>query len=141
MGAKHTPSAQYRKRQRRYQRLLPQIHTLYDDLIERFPHTFFRNPMEVQPLKKGIYADLRALLPASSKVLQGALHLYTRQPAYQQALAAGLARLDLTGHAVDTVTQAERRQAVASLTSRRQPPTTRRRGGHVVVQRGDVRHG
>ena len=118
-----------RKRQRRYARLLPQIDALSDDLYQRYPQTFFRDPEKMHPLKIGIAHDLRACVETPWRVLHYALRRYTTRPAYLRSLIAQKPRLDLCGQAVGTVTHDEREVAKAYLSQwekRRQLKASRR---------------
>ena len=68
-----------------------------------FPHTFFAEPDQVQPLKVNIHQDLFAALPAGVEPRQAGRFLswYVNRLAYQQALLEGKGRIDLTGAVVD----------------------------------------
>ena len=123
------PTKAQRKRQRQYERFLPQINALYDDLYQRYPQTFVRDPEQMHPLKIGIGHDLRACIETSSRVLNYALRRYTTRPAYLRSLIAQKPRLDLCGQAVGTVTHDEREAAKAQLNQwkkRRRPKAFRR---------------
>ena len=118
-----------RKRRRQYERLLPQINVLYDDLHQRYPQTFVRDSEQMHPLKIGIAHDLRACVETMPRVLNYALRRYTTQPAYLRSLIAQKPRLDLCGQAVGTVTHDEREVAKARLSQwekRRRPKAFRR---------------
>ena len=122
-------AAARRKRQRQYERLRPQINALYDDLHQRYPRTFVRDPEQMHPLKIGIAHDLRVCVATPPRVLNYVLRRYTTQPAYLRALIAQKPRLDLCGQAVGTVTHDEREVAKARLSQwekRRQPKASRR---------------
>ena len=108
-------AAARRKRQRQYERLRPQINALYDDLHQRYPRTFVRDPEQMHPLKIGIAHDLRVCVATPPRVLNYVLRRYTTQPAYLRALIAQKPRLDLCGQAVGTVTHDEREAAKARL--------------------------
>jgi sRNA-binding protein len=123
------PDAARRKRQRQYERLRHQIDALYDDLHQRYPRTFVRDPEQMHPLKIGISHDLRACVETPWRVLNYALRRYTTQPAYLRALIAQRPRLDLCGQAVGTVADDEREAAKAHLIQRekrRRPKASRR---------------
>jgi sRNA-binding protein len=118
-----------RRRQRRQQRtrFKPQTDALYDELYQRYPQTFVRDPEKVHPLKIGISHDLRTETPR--RVLHYALQRYTTRPAYLRALIARKPRVDLCGQAVGTVTDEEREAAKAHLSQwekRRRPKAFRR---------------
>jgi sRNA-binding protein len=115
MVYKRNPEAERRRRQRQYQRLQPQIDAFYDEVFRRFPQTFFRAPQDVQPLKIGIFPELCDRIDAPRQVLKHVIRRYTRQRAYLQALAAGKPRLDLSGQAVETVSDSHRAHAQERL--------------------------
>jgi sRNA-binding protein len=118
-----------RKRQRQRARLKPQIDALYDELHQRYPQTFIRDPGKMHPLKIGIAHDLRACVDTPKCVLNYALRHYITKPAYLRALVARKPRLDLCGQAVGTVTDEEREAAKAQLRQwekRRRPKAFRR---------------
>jgi sRNA-binding protein len=118
-----------RKRRRQHERFLPQINALYDDLHQRYPRTFVRDPEQMHPLKIGIGHDLRACVETLPRVLNYALQRYTTQPAYLRSLIAQKPRLDLCGQAVGTVTHDEREAAKVQLNQwkkRRRPKASRR---------------
>jgi ProP effector len=111
MAYKRSPEAERRKRQRQYQRLQPQIDALYGEVFRRFPQTFFRAPQDVHPLKIGIFPELCDRIDVPRQVLKHVIGRYTRQRAYLQALAEGKPRLDLSGQAVETVSDSHRAHA------------------------------
>jgi sRNA-binding protein len=115
MAYKRKPEAERRKRQRQYQRLQPQIETLYDEVFRRFPQTFFRAPQDVHPLKIGIFPELCDQIDAPRQVLKYVIGRYTSRRAYLQALAEGKPRLDLSGQAVETVSDSHRAHAQERL--------------------------
>ncbi len=115
MGSKRSSEA----RRRRRQRVLPQMQKVYEELFEKFPNTFFRDLAEIRPLKKGIYHDIRGTLPVSSRILHGAIGLYTQRQPYLRALADGKDRIDLSGKSVEPVTEEERQHALALLKTKR----------------------
>lgn len=122
-------AAARRKRQRQYERFRPQINALYDDLHQRYPRTFVRDPEQMHPLKIGIAHDLRACIETLPRVLNYALQRYTTQPAYLRSLIAQKPRVDLCGQAVGTVTHDEREAAKVQLDQwkkRRRPKASRR---------------
>src|SRR5712691_2056039 len=117
MGTKMTPEARRRKRLR----LLPTMHAVHEELYTTFPQAFFREPDQVQPLKKGITQDMRAVLSHSSYVLHGAVHCYTTRPAYLRAVAEGRPRIDLSGQCAGSVSPEEQEEARARLKARKHP--------------------
>jgi sRNA-binding protein len=123
MSAKTTRSPEARRRRQREQRqrLFPLVHALGEELVAKFPHTFFREPAQVQPLKKGIAQDLRAMFSCSGQVLHGVLHFYTTRPAYLRALAAGRPRIDLSGQCAGSVSPEEQQEAMDQLKARQRP--------------------
>jgi len=82
-------------------------HPLPSDLLPllaaAFPHTFFADPRQVQPLKIDIHQDLLAALPDGITPQQVGrfLYWYVNRAAYQRALLHGKGRIDLTGAMVD----------------------------------------
>ncbi len=72
-------------------------------MAQAFPHTFFADPKQVQPLKLNLHRDLYAVLPAdlSSRQVQRFLWWYVNRSVYQRALAEGRGRIDLSGAVVD----------------------------------------
>ena len=120
--SKLKPEAQRRKRRRQYQRALPQIEALYEELHQRFPNTFFREPVKVAPLKKGIYHDIKDAFSDSTyntRIIDWTLNRYTRRYGYLQALAAGKPRIDLSGNPTGIVTEDEQQEAIAQLKTQR----------------------
>ena len=81
-------------------------------LATAFPHTFFTDPRQVQPLKLDIHQELYAALPAGvgRRQTQRFLHWYVSRAVYQKALLQGKGRIDLTGAVVDTDIPAEIRE-------------------------------
>lgn len=87
--------------------------TLLDELTEKYPAVFPRDPKAVKPLKIGIHQDLLAALPEVSQgALRKALAHHTRRLAYLRALIRGGDRVDLQGQPVEPVTPEQ--QAVAA---------------------------
>ena len=126
MGSTKNSEALRRQRQNQQQRALPQIQALYEELHQRFPHTFFREPIQVSPLKKGTYQELKAVLadsPYNARVISWALNRYTRRYGYIRAVAVGKPRIDLSGNPAGVVTEDEQQEARAQITAKR-----RRRG-------------
>src|SRR5512143_3337288 len=83
-------------------------------LAAAFPHTFFADPQQVQPLKINIDRALEAVLPAGLQPSQLGRFLawYVNRLAYQQALLEGKGRVDLTGAVVESeIPMAIREQA------------------------------
>ncbi len=81
----------------------PPASELLSLLATAFPHTFFADPRQVQPLKIDIHQDLCAVLPEGIKPYQMGrfLYWYVNRAAYQRALLHGKGRIDLTGAVVD----------------------------------------
>jgi sRNA-binding protein len=73
-------------------------------LAAAFPHTFFADPQQVQPLKINIDRDLEAVLPAGLQPSQLGRFLawYVNRAAYLKALLEGKGRVDLTGAVVES---------------------------------------
>ncbi len=122
VGARRNPEARRRRQLRQRQRVLPQVQALGEELVEEFPQAFFREPAQVQPLKKGIAKDIRATFSPSSYVLHSALHFYMTRPAYLRALAEGRPRIDLAGQCVESVSPEEQEQAREQLKARKHYP-------------------
>ena len=130
--------AQRRKRQNQQQRALPQIEALHEELYQRFPDTFFREPEKISPLKKGIYHDIKEAFPTgtfSTRVLNWTLNRYSRHDAYLRALAGGKPRIDLSGNPVDVVTEDEQQWAIERLKTWRGP---RRKANQVDKTKAQV---
>ena len=106
-----------RKRRRQHERFLPQINALYDDLHQRYPRTFVRDPEQIHPLKIGIGHDLRACVEALPRVLNYALRRYTTRPAYLRSLIAQKPRLDLCGRPLVRSPMTNERRRRCSSTS------------------------
>src|SRR5262249_39875233 len=102
---------------------LKRKHQAGDDTISKlaqlYPRAFFVFEMRRRPLKVGIHNDLMAVLPW--RVLRYALMRYTGNTAYLRALRTGVARVDLQGNVVGTVTADEAAQAQLRLATRKQP--------------------
>lgn len=119
VGARRNPEARRRRQLRQRQRVLPQVQALGEELVEKFPQAFFREPTQVQPLKKGIAKDIRVTFSSRSYVLHSALHFYMTRPAYLRALAEGRPRIDLSGQCVESVSPEEQQQAREQLKARK----------------------
>lgn len=90
--------------------------TLLDQLAEKYPAAFPRDPRAVKPLKVGIHQDLRAALPeVSHGVLRKALSHHSRRLAYLRALIRGGDRVDLQGQPVEPVTPEQQALAAEKL--------------------------
>lgn len=100
----------------------PRSHPLQVKLADLYPVLFGENPL---PLKRGIFQDLvdahPEALPADE--LKVALGLHTRSSRYLTAVAAGLARHDLAGAAVEAMAPEHVHHALLEVFRRRQSRT------------------
>lgn len=88
-------------------------------LADWYPKLFGEQP---RPLKRGIYADLLAAQPEGldAEGLKAALALHTRSTRYLSSVAAGQARHDLTGQAVEDMAPEHVLHALLEVHRRRQ---------------------
>lgn len=97
----------------------PRVHPLMATLAQRYPALFGDEPL---PLKRGVFQDLVARhgdeLPAED--LKAALGLHTRSTRYLSAVAAGQARHDLDGQAVESMAPEHVHHALLEVFKRRQ---------------------
>jgi ProP effector len=80
---------------------------LIAQLAERWPRAFFVFERRRRPLAIGIHADLLPAVDATPALLELALRRYVGNDFYLHALRPGAQRLNLDGHVVATVTEAE----------------------------------
>ena len=86
-------------------------------LADHFPAAFFKKTSQIQPLKIGIFDDIIDFYerldapPFSKKDLREALNYYSASPAYLSCQKANVARVDLYGNEVDTVTDEQAKYA------------------------------
>lgn len=94
------------------------VHPLLHKLFELYPRLFGARFL---PLKIGVFEDLRAAHPDAlpADELKVALGLHTRSTRYIEAVAAGLARHDLQGQAVEPVAPEHVHHAILELYKRR----------------------
>ncbi len=99
-------------------RTLP-VQSVLEKLFELYPHLF---GAEFLPLKLGIFQELLALHPEhfARDTLKAALGVHTRSTRYLQCVAAGKARHDLQGAAVEPVAPEHVYWAILELFRRRQ---------------------
>jgi hypothetical protein len=78
-------------------------------LCDHYPKCFFEDPRKRLPLKKNIAADIvkDSNFQVDPDRITGAIEWYRSHISYDYALTAGVKRLDLSGAAVGTVTEAE----------------------------------
>lgn len=88
-------------------------------LADWYPRLFGEQP---RPLKRGIYADLLAAQPEGldAEGLKAALALHTRSTRYLSSVAAGQARHDLAGQAVEDMAPEHVLHALLEVHRRRQ---------------------
>lgn len=97
----------------------PRTHPMLEQLAQLYPHLF---GAEFLPLKRGIFQDLLAIHPEvfERDALKAALSLHTRSSRYLTAVAAGLARHDLQGQAVEDMAPEHVYQSLVEVFRRRQ---------------------
>jgi ProP effector len=93
------------------------------ELAAKFPKTFHVFERRRRPLKVGIHLDILTRIEIEPAMLSVVMRVYTSNPFYLRACAAGTPRIDLDGHVVGEVRaeQAEgcRLRLTASRTKRR----------------------
>ena len=94
-------------------------HPVLQQLADWYPQLFGEQP---RPLKRGIYADLLAAQPEGldAEGLKAALALHTRSTRYLSSVAAGQARHDLAGQAVEDMAPEHVLHALLEVHRRRQ---------------------
>ncbi len=94
-------------------------HPVLQQLADWYPRLFGEQP---RPLKRGIYADLLAAQPEGLEAegLKAALALHTRSTRYLSSVAAGQARHDLQGQAVEEMAPEHVLHALLEVHRRRQ---------------------
>ena len=92
-------------------------------LAATFPKAFFVFEGRRKPLQVGIRNDIIAKIVIETRELNRALRFYTRNVGYLRGLRAGVARIDLDGNPIGTVT-AEQAQAAAEEIKRRRAKTS-----------------
>lgn len=119
------PSSQLRRRRgpapagQGQQRAQAPAHPVLQQLAGWYPKLFGEQP---RPLKRGIYADLLAAQPEGldAEGLKAALALHTRSTRYLSSVAAGQARHDLAGQAVEAMAPEHVLHALLEVHRRRQ---------------------
>jgi hypothetical protein len=98
------------------------VQPVLEKLFELYPHLFGQRFL---PLKLGIFQELLAAHPEDFKrdTLKAALGVHTRSTRYLQSVAAGHARHDLQGQAVEAVAPEHIFMSVVELFTRRQART------------------
>jgi ProP effector len=90
---------------------------IIDWLIEHFPNAFFKKGSQVKPLKIGIFDDIIDFYerlespPFSKKALREGVNYYSSSPAYLSCQKEHMARIDIYGNEVDTVTSEQEQYA------------------------------
>lgn len=94
-------------------------HPVLQQLADWYPQLFGEQP---RPLKRGVYADLLAAQPEGldAEGLKAALALHTRSTRYLSSVAAGQARHDLAGQAVEDMAPEHVLHALLEVHRRRQ---------------------
>ncbi len=93
-------------------------HPVLGQLAATYPALFGETP---RPLKRGIYADLLAAQgDIDAEGLKAALALHTRSTRYLSSVAAGMARHDLQGQAVEAMAPEHVLHALLEVHRRRQ---------------------
>jgi hypothetical protein len=94
-------------------------HPVLGQLATTYPALFGETP---RPLKRGIYADLLAAQGEAidAEGLKAALALHTRSTRYLSSVAAGMARHDLQGQAVEAMAPEHVLHALLEVHRRRQ---------------------
>lgn len=121
----NTPSSQPRRRRGPAQagqgqsRAPAPNHPVLKQLADWYPKLFGDQP---RPLKRGIYADLLDAQPEGldAEGLKAALALHTRSTRYLSSVAAGQARHDLQGQAVEEMAPEHVLHALLEVHRRRQ---------------------
>jgi sRNA-binding protein len=103
-------------------------------LAEKFPKCFFEDPAQRLPLKHDILSDLEQLNVLDRNKLEQTLDWYCNHYAYNYALVAGAARVNLDGGKAGTVTAAEQQTALTYIKTRKAEITERQEAVRPVVQ-------
>ncbi|MDQ0305293.1 ProQ/FinO family protein [Ancylobacter polymorphus] len=99
-------------------------------LVQLFPRCFRDKGQPKQPLKTGIYHDIRAAAPQiPARKLGAALHDYTSGRSYLRAMTIGASRVDLEGWPVETVA-IEHAKAAREQIEHIESQTYKRRASH-----------
>jgi ProP effector len=74
-------------------------------LMEKFPHTFFKDPQQIRPIQKYIHKKIRRALnyEYTKEEVSAALAIYTQATDYCKQLILGGTRIDLEGNSCDEV--------------------------------------
>lgn len=113
------PSRPARSQPQRRRRGPAPSHPVLAQLAAAYPTLFGETP---RPLKRGIYADLLAAQGEAldAEGLKAALALHTRSTRYLSSVAAGMARHDLQGRAVEAMAPEHVLHALLEVHKRRQ---------------------
>jgi sRNA-binding protein len=108
-------------------------------LADRYPKTFFIDPKQRLPLKKGIVDDLTdddfSVAPA---LLGRVIEWYCNHFGYRHALQAGAVRVDLNGKPFEKVTPQEQREAESYIAERQRLRAQTVRLHQAVVLSGEA---
>ena len=112
------PQAQAQAQQQQPQRAPRKVNPVLERLFELYPQLF---GARFVPLKLGVYEELIARHPEDFKAedLKIAMGQHARSTRYLEAVAAGLARHDLDGNALDPVAPEHVHHAILELHRRR----------------------
>ena len=118
-GAQQGPQGQRDQRDQRAARPARQVHPVLEQLFELHPKLFGARFL---PLKLGTYEDLITRHPDTFKIeeLKIAMGLHARSTRYLESVAAGHARHDLDGNAVEPVAPEHVHHAILEVFKRRQ---------------------
>jgi ProP effector len=118
-GAQQGSQGQRDQRDQRTARPARQVHPVLEQLFELHPKLFGARFL---PLKLGTYEDLITRHPDTFKIeeLKIAMGLHARSTRYLESVAAGHARHDLDGHAVEPVAPEHVHHAILEVFKRRQ---------------------
>lgn len=86
-------------------------------LMEKFPHTFFRDPTQIKPIQKYIHKRIRRVLnnKYSKEEITAALTIYTQQIHYCEKLMEGGQRIDLEGNPCGEISDQHQEDARARV--------------------------
>jgi sRNA-binding protein len=92
---------------------------MIEELCQRYPKTFTREPHDVRPLVRGIREAVVADAPdLPTSMLSQALAIYAAWLPYMRACIVGAPRIDLSGGPAGVVTEKEAMYAVQRLAAR-----------------------
>jgi ProP effector len=87
-------------------------------LMEKFPHTFFKDPQKIRPIQKYIHKKIRQALnyEYTKEEVSAALAIYTQATDYCKQLILGGSRVDLEGNPCGEVSPKHIEDAKARIT-------------------------